>query len=83
MIMRHPGGDDGFFSDMLNTPPNTAVDEATAPIADWRFLPQQVGRRQVRMDVSHRENTMKPQMVKNRVSATSMQLQSYDTLYFG
>lgn len=83
MIMQHPGGDDGFFSDILNTPPTTAIDEATAPFADWRFLPQHVGRLQVRMDVSHGENAMKPRMVKNRASAASMQMESYDTLYFG
>ncbi len=74
MIMQNPLDDDGIFGDFVNATPSYALDEADAPVADWRFLPQRVGQRQLRIDIAHTETTATPGPQQN---------ETCDTLYFG
>jgi hypothetical protein len=83
MIMQNPGGGDQFFSDVLNSPSTSVLDQTNAPIADWRFLPGLIGRPQRRMDTAHRTADRKPQILRDNVSADALSGSAGDTLYFG
>ena len=72
--MQNAVDDDSIFTSLLTVTPADALNEATAPVADWRFLPQRVGRRQFRIDVAHTETAALPE---------AHQDETCDTLYFG
>lgn len=84
MIMQNLGGENDFFTDFLNTPPASALHESDAPMSDWRFVPQKIGRRRFRMDVPHAAaGSMKVRIRQDRSSAYSPASQNMSALYFG
>ena len=84
MIMQNPGGGESFFSDFLNSPSTSVLNQANAPIADWRFLPALTGRPRQRLDIAHSSVDLQPQIFRHIVSAEDLSDASAgDTLYFG
>lgn len=83
MIMQNHGGGDDFFSDIPSCPDPTVVNQLNAPMADWRFLPQLIGRPWQRLDSAHRTSDLNPQLLRPAVSAEADSIQCCNTLYFG
>lgn len=84
MIMQNPGDDHDFFSDFLSGPPAAALHEADAPMTDWRFVPQKIGRRRYRMDIAHASaGTRKPRFRPDRPIRRPLTQPASSTLYFG
>ena len=83
MMMQNPDGGVEFFSDFLASPTAARLDQANAPITDWRFLPKQTGRQALRTDLAHSGTSMKPRMRQGRADCSVLGSNSLNTLCFG
>lgn len=83
MIMQNPGGDEDFYSDFLNPLPNSALTDADAPVADWRFLPHRMGQLLLRLDGGHVAVPQRTRLPGQRQQTLVPTTTSFETLYFG
>lgn len=83
MIMQNPGGDEDFYSDFLSPSSNSALNEADAPVADWRFLPHRMGPRVLRIDGGHAAVPQRVRLPGRRDQTIASATTSFETLYFG